>query len=84
MSRYLRFLVFLAVWCVGPVQAQSRDSTPVRAKTVTFTPGLRLQVRYAYDNVDANNDFFIARTRLKAKGCPDSVVPIQPANVLVA
>jgi phosphate-selective porin len=67
VSSYLRFLVLLAV-CVGPVQAQSRDSTPARPTTVTFTPGLRLQVRYAYDNVDANNDFFIARTRLKVKG----------------
>jgi len=36
--------------------------------TVTLTPGLRLQPRYTYDNLDRNNDFFIARTRLKAKG----------------
>jgi hypothetical protein len=35
---------------------------------ITFTPGLRVQVREAYDNQDNNNDFFIARTRIKGKG----------------
>jgi hypothetical protein len=35
---------------------------------ITFTPGLRVQVREAYDNQDNNNDFFIARTRLKGTG----------------
>ena len=70
MSTYLRCLVLLAVWCVGPVQAQSHDPTPAPApaRTVTFTPGLRVQVRYAYDNIDGNNDFYIARTRLKVRG----------------
>jgi len=70
MSTYLRCLVLLAVWCVGPVQAQSPDPTPAPApaRTVTFTPGLRVQVRYAYDNIDGNNDFYIARTRLKVRG----------------
>lgn len=38
------------------------------SRIITALPGFRLQVRYAYDNRDANNDFFIARTRLKAKG----------------
>ncbi len=35
---------------------------------ITFTPGLRVQPRYAYDNIDKNNDFFIRRVRLKGKG----------------
>jgi phosphate-selective porin O/P len=38
------------------------------SRIITVLPGFRLQVRYAYDNRDGNNDFFIARTRLKAKG----------------
>lgn len=58
----------LAVLLAGSVQAQSGDAKADASKTVTFTPGLRMQPRYTYDNVDRNNDFFIARTRLKGKG----------------
>jgi phosphate-selective porin len=38
------------------------------AGNITFTPGLRVQPRYAYDAIDKNNDFFIRRVRLKGKG----------------
>ncbi len=35
---------------------------------ITFTPGFRVQGRYAYDDANDNNDFFLRRFRLKAKG----------------
>jgi phosphate-selective porin len=34
----------------------------------TFTPGVRLQVRYEFNEIDHNNDFFIRRLRFKGKG----------------
>ena len=49
-------------------QAQSEYVTPDGKGDITFTPGLRLQPRYEYNNIDKNNDFFIARVRLKGKG----------------
>jgi hypothetical protein len=65
----------------APCQAAAQADTAVKDTAVkqagaaaapnmriTFTPGLRVQVREAYDNQDSNNDFFIARTRLKGKG----------------
>ena len=52
----------------SPVQAQSQYLTPDGAGDITFTPGLRLQSRYTYDDENGNHDFFIRRTRLKAKG----------------
>ena len=44
--------------------------TPVSGTTgnITFKPGMRVQVRYNYDNTDNNNDFYIARTRIKGGG----------------
>jgi phosphate-selective porin len=36
--------------------------------SISFTPGLRVQPRYTYDNADGNNDFFIARVRFKGGG----------------
>jgi len=38
------------------------------SKDVTFTPGVRLQVRYIHDTTSNNDEFFVARLRLKAKG----------------
>ena len=38
------------------------------SENITFTPGLRLQVRYIHDRESAKNEFFVARLRLKAKG----------------
>jgi hypothetical protein len=38
------------------------------AETITFAPGLRIQGRYAHTEIDGNNDFYIARVRLKANG----------------
>ncbi len=35
---------------------------------ITFTPGLRIQPRYEYNGIDNNNDFYIARVRIKGKG----------------
>jgi hypothetical protein len=49
-------------------QAQSEYVTPDGNGDITFTPGLRIQPRYEYNAVDQNNDFFIARLRLKGKG----------------
>lgn len=50
------------------MHAQSQHVNPDGKGNITFTPGLRLQPRYTYDSFDGNNDFFIARTRLKASG----------------
>jgi phosphate-selective porin len=50
------------------VQAQSQYITPDGSGDITFTPGLRLQSRYTYDDENGNHDIFIRRTRLKAKG----------------
>jgi hypothetical protein len=44
------------------------NPAPPPAESITFKAGLRLQPRYVFDNIDNNNDFFIARTRLKAAG----------------
>ena len=38
------------------------------AKGLTFQPGLRVQLRYVYDDDTNNNDMMIRRTRLKLKG----------------
>jgi hypothetical protein len=66
--------------CVAGAQATTKPDTAAKDTTVrqagaaavnmriTFTPGLRVQVREAYDNQENNNDFFIARTRLKGSG----------------
>jgi hypothetical protein len=59
-----------------PDTAKSKSDTTVKQAgaaaaanmRITFVPGLRVQVREAYDNQDSNNDFFIARTRIKGKG----------------
>lgn len=61
-------LAALALGAAATLHAQARDSTPDGANSITFTPGLRVQVRYAHDAIDGNNDFFIARTRLKVAG----------------
>jgi phosphate-selective porin O/P len=76
MSRRRVFIIILASSALagasGAALAQSDTSKSngqsAESQTITFTPGLRLQVRYAYDNVDGNNDFYIARTRIKGKG----------------
>lgn len=52
----------------GAASLARAQSSPAGPGSITFTPGVRLQVRYTYDNADANNDFYIARTRLKATG----------------
>ena len=46
----------------------SANSTVSNSKKITFTPGLRLQVRYTHDNENGKHSFFIPRLRLKAKG----------------
>ena len=58
-----------------PLHAQA-PATPPSPPTLnpdgkgdfTYKPGLRLQTRFAYDQQTANNDFFIARLRLKTFG----------------
>ncbi|MBI3780626.1 MAG: hypothetical protein HY278_06180 [candidate division NC10 bacterium] len=39
-----------------------------KQKRITFKPGFRLQLREAYDLASGQNDVFLARLRLKAKG----------------
>ncbi|MFA9409587.1 MAG: porin [Candidatus Dadabacteria bacterium] len=51
-----------------PLQAQSQYVTPDGEGDITFTPGLRIQTRYEYNEVDKNNDFYINRLRLKGGG----------------
>lgn len=48
--------------------AQSEYITPDGKGEITFTPGLRIQPKYEFNGTDNNNDFYIARVRLKGKG----------------
>jgi phosphate-selective porin len=41
---------------------------PTDCGPITFKPGLRIQPRYIYDDLNDNNDFLIQRFRLKAGG----------------
>jgi Phosphate-selective porin O and P len=50
------------------VAGKSQSTTAAEVEAITFTPGLRVQARYLYDGIDANNDFYIARMRFKATG----------------
>ena len=59
----------LAAQSGGDANGAPKPAEPAAAaETITFTPGMRIQGRYAYDDIDGNNDFYIARVRLKAKG----------------
>lgn len=51
-----------------PAAAQQTSLAVGPNGSVSFTPGLRVQPRYTYDNADGNNDFFIARVRFKGAG----------------
>jgi len=81
ISVLLASAALAAVPRLASAQATTKPDTAVKDTTVkqagaaaapnmriTFTPGLRVQVREAYDNQENNNDFFIARTRLKGSG----------------
>jgi hypothetical protein len=50
------------------LQGQSQYVTPDGVGDITFTPGLRIQARYLYNQEDGNNDIFIRRLRLKGSG----------------
>jgi hypothetical protein len=52
----------------APAAAQQTSLAVGPNGGITFTPGLRIQPRYTYDNADGNNDFFIARVRFKGGG----------------
>lgn len=53
---------------VGPAAAQQSSLAVGPDGAITFTPGLRVQPRYTYDNTDGNSDFFVARVRFKGGG----------------
>jgi len=62
-------LSFFSIFLVPiPIEAQSQYITPDGEGDITFTPGLRIQTRYEYNEIDKNNDFFIRRVRLKGGG----------------
>ena len=52
------------------VPAVTKSLTPVSGPegNLTFTPGFRVQGRYGFDESNDNNDFYLRRFRLKAKG----------------
>jgi len=65
----LKYLVLTALILISSqTLAQSEYVTPDGKGDITFIPGLRIQTRYEYNNVDKNNDFFVRRLRLKGKG----------------
>jgi hypothetical protein len=65
----LKYLVLTALILISSqILAQSEYVTPDGKGDITFIPGLRIQTRYEYNNVDKNNDFFVRRLRLKGKG----------------
>lgn len=53
-----------------PEAPATKALTPVFGPggNITFTPGFRVHGRYTYDEGNDNNDFFLRRFRLKAKG----------------
>ncbi len=62
-------LAFLGFFLTAiPLQAQSQYVTPDGEGDITFTPGMRIQTRYEYNEIDKNNDFFIRRLRMKGGG----------------
>ncbi|MCB0588172.1 MAG: hypothetical protein KDD06_22965 [Phaeodactylibacter sp.] len=64
-------LLLMALVCLlaaGPVWTQSQHVTPDGKGNITFIPGVRMQVRYEYNDIDKNNDFYIKRMRWKGKG----------------
>ena len=62
------FCFFLLFMIPILMQAQSQYVTPDGEGDITFTPGLRIQTRYEYNQKDKNNDIFIRRFRLKGSG----------------
>ncbi|MCB0560682.1 MAG: porin [Lewinellaceae bacterium] len=66
ISILLMALVFLLT--ASPLQSQSQHVTPDGKGNLTFIPGVRMQVRYEYNDIDKNNDIFIRRMRWKGKG----------------
>lgn len=66
-----RSLVLLAagLLAVSPPQAQGQGSLAVGPEGgITFTPGLRIQTRYRFDDQDDNHDIYVARVRFKGGG----------------
>jgi phosphate-selective porin OprO/OprP len=65
-----RILIFLLLlfFVYVPTYSQSEYITPDGNGEITFIPGLRIQPRYEHNAVDKNNDFYIARLRLKGSG----------------
>jgi hypothetical protein len=49
------------------IKALTPVTTP-EGKSLTFTPGFRVQGRYSHDDASDNNDFYLRRFRLKVKG----------------
>ncbi|MCB9295629.1 MAG: porin [Lewinellaceae bacterium] len=64
----LLLLAAAALLAAAPLWAQSQHVTPDGKGNLTFVPGVRMQVRYEYNDVDENNDFYIKRMRFKGKG----------------
>ncbi|NNF11971.1 MAG: hypothetical protein HKN72_02030, partial [Gemmatimonadetes bacterium] len=66
-----RSVVFLAagLLMIAPPQAHGQSSLAVGPEGgITFTPGLRVQTRYRFDDLDDNHDIYIARVRFKGGG----------------
>lgn len=61
-------LVVLLGLVAGGSAPRAANAQTDTTRRITFTPGMRFQIRDTYDNLDGVNDFFIARTRLKGKG----------------
>ncbi len=61
-------LICIVLWPSDVLIAQSQHVTPDGNGDITFVPGLRMQTRYEFNQIDRNNDFFIRRLRLKGKG----------------
>jgi phosphate-selective porin len=68
-SAFTFVLAVLAIFITSiEIQAQSQYVTPDGEGDITFTPGMRIQTRYEYNEIDKNNDFYINRLRLKGGG----------------
>lgn len=56
-------------------EAQLGGTAPDGTPNITFTPGLRLQPRYALDRADANNDFFSSMADDGVSHCGELAAP---------
>lgn len=68
-TRRSAVLLVAGLLMAPPHQAHGQGSLAVGPEGgITFTPGLRIQTRYRFDDLDDNHDIYLARVRFKGGG----------------